>query len=152
MGFAVRNPSCRLRPCPAVGLRRLSWAPAVVAFRYAAALPHAVVGVGLAVAAADRPEDPRADARNAHARAAQVEHPARAGAELAEQPPIAANGDDTAAELAETGRRRATRRKQQQTQADRQRRNGVTNQARSHPLLPNSLHGGLSLSMQPETT
>jgi hypothetical protein len=96
------------------GLRVWSSAASIVAFRNAGGLPHAVVAVSLAVAAAYRPVNKRTNARLAQALAAGIGDAATAAGILAEQPASALDASEAAAKLAGAGRRRAARRQQRQ--------------------------------------
>src|SRR5262245_50827671 len=106
-----------------------SWATAVVPLRHPCGLPHAVVGIGFAVAAADGPEDFRADARDTLACPAAVEEAAERSRELTKQSFVAANGGNATAELAETSRRCTARRKHRESKGDWQQHCKLTSQA-----------------------
>src|SRR6266478_1471859 len=70
-------------------------------------LAHAIVGIGLAVAAADRAVDLGAESWDAGAGAADIEDEARAGRMLTEQPGVALDAGKAAALLADPDRARA---------------------------------------------
>jgi hypothetical protein len=73
----------------------------VVGLRDHGRLAHAIVGIGLAVAAADRAEDLETESGHARACAGDVEYETRAGRMLAEKSVVALGAGKTAALLAE---------------------------------------------------
>src|SRR2546423_6975704 len=94
----MRQQSPRRSPeMPWPGRNQLAWparllsiaALAVVVFGDLSRLSHAVVAVGLAVAAADRAEDARAEFRNPGTGAGYVDDEALPGLFLTEQPGVA---------------------------------------------------------------